>query len=305
MTFDRRLILILCGILLTGVCLSRAFAAPILTIESPQKKISLGQRAILKIKLEWPQAEGPYEINSLEPKPENLTLEAQNQSQSISISENSKLGQPRETGAMVRHTITYEFLPIKKGTAKVYPFEVSYRKSETDPWTPVFIPEQNTQVVSSFPLKAFWIGFAVLGTLLGAGFTGFKLWQTAAVREAAKDLPPPDPRQRLYAKAEEAISTFSSPDAKEKLTYWANQLRPVIVSYYNMPSKTATSAEILSLLKSQGIPAGEWQEISRIFEQLAEMQFSRQDIPSYDLDRMQKTLLQYVKGKIIIGNSYA
>ena len=44
-------------------------------------------------------------------------------------------------------------------------------------------------------------------------------------------------------------------------------------------------------------------DIRRLFEELTEMQFSRQDIPSYDLDRMQKALLQYVKGKIIIGDS--
>ena len=57
-----------------------------------------------------------------------------------------------------------------------------------------------------------------------------------------------------------------------------------------------------TMLQAEGLSAGEWQEISRLFEQLTEMQFSRQDIPAYDLDRTQKTLLQYIKGKIIIGN---
>jgi hypothetical protein len=281
--------ILLYGIFLTGVCLPLAFAAPTLKIESPAKKITTDRPTTLKIQLEWPQAEGPYEINSREPKLENLILEGQNQSQ--------------ETGRAVRHTVTYEFRPIKKGAAKVYPFEVSYRRSETDPWVPLFIPEQNMQVVSGFPLKALGTVLGILGALSLSGLAAFNVWKGAGIRKAAKNIPPPDPRQRLYAKAEEAIATFASPDAKEKLTYWSNQLRSVIVAYYDIPSKTATNAEVLSFLKSQGIPAGEWQEISRLFEQLTEMQFSRQDIPSYDLDQTQKTLLQYVKGKIIIGNS--
>ena len=74
------------------------------------------------------------------------------------------------------------------------------------------------------------------------------------------------------------------------------------MAYYNVPSKHATATEVLLFLKTQGLPAGEWNEVSRLFGELTEMQFSRQDIPAYDLDRMQKTLLQYVKGKIIIGN---
>jgi hypothetical protein len=65
----------------------------------------------------------------------------------------------------------------------------------------------------------------------------------------------------------------------------------------------ATPAETLSFLKIKGIPAGEWNEISRLFEQLTELQFSRRDISEYDLARMQRSLLQYVTGKIIIGDS--
>lgn len=266
-----------------------SYAAPSLKIESPQKRIPLGQPVTLKVLLEWPQEEGPYEVHSLEPKLENLTLEAQNQSQ--------------ETSAIVLHTLTYEFRPIKNGPAVIYPFEISYRKSETDPWTPLFVPEQNFAVVTGFPAKLLLWGFSILGILSGAGFAGFKAWQSAERQRTVRDLPPPDPKQHLYAKAEESIATFTAADAKEKLTHWSNQLRHVVIAYYDIPAKGATNAEVLSFLKSKGLPAGEWQEISRLFELLSELQFSRQDIPAYDLDPTQKTLLQYVKGKIIIGNS--
>ena len=274
-----------------GVLLPIGFTAPHLEIESPAKQIATDQSVSLKVRLEWSQSEGPYEINSLEPKLENLTLENQNQSQ--------------ESGDMVSQTLFYEFRPIKTGTAVIYPFEISYRKTETDPWTPILVPEQKIKVVPSIPLKATLIWLLMAAGLSTATFAGFKLWRILKSRETAKNAPPSDPKQRIYAKAEESIATFTSPDSKSKLTHWSNQLRTVVVTYYDISSTTTTSAEILSFLKTRGIPTGEWNEVSRLFGQLTEMQFSRQDIPAYDLDRMEKTLLQYVKGKIIIGNSNA
>ena len=267
-----------------------AFAAPRLKVEPLAKQISFGQCATVKIQLEWPQSEGPYEIHSREPKLENLTLETQNQSQ--------------ESGANVLHTLTYEFRPISRGLAFIYPFEINYRKSESDPWIPILIPEQKTKVVSGFPGKTLLILSGVLGALSVVLYTAFKMWQNEETRKAAKDLPPEDPKQRFYSKTEESIATFTASDSKEKLTHWSNQLRAVVVTYYDIPSRTATNAEVLSFLKTKGLPAGELQEITRLFELLDELQFSRQDIPAYDLERTQKTLLHYIKGKIIIGNSH-
>jgi hypothetical protein len=263
-------------------------AAPRLKVEAPPQKITVGQTATLKVRVEWPQNEGPYEVHSLEPKLENLTLVNQNQTQ--------------ETGATLTQTLTYEFRSLKAGTAVIYPFEIGYRKTDAAPWNPILVPEQTIKVVSGFPFKGILISLGILAGLSAILIAGHKAWQALQHREATKDDAPPDPKQRVYAKAEESIATFASPDPKEKITHWSNQLRTVVVTYYDIPSKTATNAEVLSFLRSKGLLAGEWNEISRLFEQLTEMQFSRADIPSYELERTQKTLLQYVRGKIIIGN---
>ncbi|MFA5168360.1 MAG: hypothetical protein WC530_07510 [Candidatus Omnitrophota bacterium] len=286
---SRRHKILLYGIFLIGTFAPLGFAAPRLKIVPPARQIATDQSVVLKVQLEWPQAEGPYEINSLEPKLENLTLENQNQSQ--------------ETGETVSQTFLYEFRPLKPGMAVIYPFEIGYRKAESEPWIPLLVPEQKTKVVSRILWRATLIWLSIVAVLSAMAYAGFKLWKLLKTRSAARDIPPQDPKQRVYAKAEESIATFTSPHSKEKLTHWSNQLRTVIVTYYDVPSKTTTNAEVLSFLKAKGLPMGEWNEISRLFEQLTEMQFSRQDIPAYDLDRMQKTLLQYVKGKIIIENS--
>jgi len=273
---------------MVSVFVPLVFSAPRLQIEPPASQISSDQIATLKVRLEWPQSEGPYEINPLEPKLENLVLENQNQAQ--------------ETGETVSQTFSFEFRPVRPGNAVIYPFEISYRKTETEPWVPILVPEQKIKVVSSFPLKAILTGLGIAAGLIGI-FAGLAIGKSLKVRTAAQNIPPRDPKQPVYAKAEETIAMFNSPNPKEKLTCWSNQLRTVVAAYYDIPSKTTPSTEILSFLKNKGLPAGEWNEISRLFEQLTELQYSRQDIPAYDLDRMQKTLLQYVKGKIIIGNS--
>jgi len=277
------------GFLALGIFAPLVFAEPQLKIEPPAKKISKDQTAVLKICLEWPQTDGPYEINSLEPKLENLTLEKQNQSQ--------------ETGASISHTIIYEFRPVKEGAAVIYPFEINYRRSETEPWTPLLVPEQDIEVRSNIPVKIALFAIAILAGLSALTAGGFKAWQALRSCRDAKKIAPPDPKQHLYAKAEEAITTFASPDPKEKLTHWSHQFQKVVAAYYDAPREKTDSAALLSFLKTKGLQTGEWNEISGILNRLSEMQFSRQDIPAYELDRVQKTLLQYIKGKIIIGNS--
>jgi hypothetical protein len=191
---------------------------------------------------------------------------------------------------------------VSQGSAVIYPFEIRYRKTETDPWIPMLVPGQKIRVVSSFPFKTILTWLFISGGAAALVLGGLGIRKKLKNRRAEKNILPPDPRQRIYAKTEESIATFTSPDPKEKLTHWSHQLRTVIAAYYEIPSGIATP-EILSRLKSKGLPAGEWNEVSRLFQQLNELQFSRADIPAYDLDRMQKTLLQYVKGKIIIGSS--
>jgi hypothetical protein len=143
-----------------------------------------------------------------------------------------------------------------------------------------------------------------LGVSAGV-FAGFKIGAVWMARKAARNMPPLDPKQRVYGKAEEAITTLVSSDPKEKITLWSNLLRTVVGTYYDIPYEKESLAGVLSRLRSKGLPAGEWNEVSRIVERLSELQFSRQDIPAHDLEETQKTLLQYVRGKIIIGNPNA
>jgi hypothetical protein len=262
------------------------FAAPQLKIEPPAKQVATGKNVVLKVRIEWPPTEGPYEFNSLEPKLENLTLVDQRQSQ--------------ETGETVSQTFLYEFLPDRIGPAVIYPFEIGYRKSEKGVWRPLLVPEHRLKVVSDLPFRIALIGSGIVVGLLIAIFVGLKQWERWKLRVAAKRVPPVDPKQEIYKQAEKSIMNFNSPYPKEKITHWSDQFRTVVETYYDV-SSVASPADILSFLKIKGIPAGDWNEISRIFGELTEMQFARHDISDYDLAKLQRSLLQYVTSKIIIG----
>lgn len=264
-------------------------AAPLLKVQAPPAKITENQTAGLQVTLEWPASEGPYEIQSPEPVMENLELVQQSQSQ--------------ETGSLSTVTITYELRPVKRGEARVYAFEVRYRAAAAEIWEALSVPEQRFEVVRAFPAK--WI---LIGTAAGGGLV-LILWIMAVflkelkARRSARNRVPPDPKQRIYAKAEEAIATLSSPDAKEKLQIWSAELKTVVRTYYDIPSTVTTETAILEVLKIRGLPAGESNEISRIFNQLSQMKFAQDDMSSAEMEQLQKTLLQYVHGKIIIGKS--
>ena len=279
---------LVCTILMFGVISPLVFAVPHIKISSPDKHISVDQNATLTLQLEWPASEDPYEINSLEPKVENLTLVDQHQSQ--------------ETGSVISQTITYSFRPLHQGTAFIYPFEISYRKSDADPWSPLLVPEQNIRVTSGVPVKSLILWLSLLCGAAAAVFTALKIVKFFNKQRSLKETPPPDPKQRIYANAEEAIATFASPDSKAKITHWSQQFRTVVATYYDAPTGTGSNTALLALLKTKELPSGEWNEVSRLLDQLTEMQFSRQDLPSSDLEKLQKTLLQYIKGKIIIKN---
>ncbi|MFH1799519.1 MAG: hypothetical protein ABH891_01540 [Candidatus Omnitrophota bacterium] len=286
MAIDRRHYTFLFVIFMVMVFAVPGFATPRLKIEPPAKQIAPGKSVVLKIQLEWPREEGSYEFNSLEPKLENLTLVDQRQSQEI--------------GATVSQTFLYEFRPIQIGPAVIHPFEISYRQGDMEPWIPMLVPEHQIKVVSNLPIRVALIGSGIVAGLLIALFVGLKQWERWKLWVAAKRVPPVDPKQQIYKQAEEAIMNFTSPYPKEKITHWADQFRTVVETYYDV-SSVASPTDILSFLKVKGIPAGERNEISRIFGELTEMQFARHDISDYDLDKLERSLLQYVTSKIIMG----
>ena len=265
-------------------------AIPSLKIEPAPHKITENMTVTLRVLLEWPQAEGPYEIKTTEPALEGLLLVGQNQSQ--------------ETANVVRQTITYELRPAGRGKARILPFEVSYRRADAETWVPLLIPEQNIDVVSAAPAKillaSLWIAVAgaiLLGTVL-------LIKRINANQTAANKVPPQNPKQGIYARAQEAITTFAAPGPKERLAHCVAQLRAVVSTYYDLPTDATSEGSFLALLKKKGLPQAEWAEVSDLFEQLEQMRFSRQDLTAYELNRMQKTLLQYIQGKIIMGNSH-
>lgn len=265
---------------------SSVLATPRLKIEPPEPTLPEDRTATLKIILEWAPGEGPYELSGPEPLSRNLTLLKQSQSQ--------------ESGSVLSSAIIYEFQPVRRGNASILRFDIRYRPVTEESWSTFSVPEQNLTIVGAFPKKKV----AVAAGILGGFFVG--LWIIHAIRKmaqsrsSAKKAKSPDSKQRVYGQAEEAIATFTAANPNEKLQHWSAQLKTVVQTYYDIPSKVATEAEILAFLKTRPLKAEEFFEISNIFSELAQIKFAKQELSAYELDRLQKTLLQYIRGKIII-----
>ncbi|HOW58818.1 MAG TPA: hypothetical protein PLO78_03730 [Candidatus Omnitrophota bacterium] len=269
-----------------GFFISSLWAIPELKMELPSETSSFDKPVVLKLHFEWSPSEGSYEISSPEPGLLNLTSLKQSRSQ--------------ESGNISRQTITYEFQPVEEGAAVIRTFQARFRRSGAATWTTVIIPEQKITIVKASLFSRYMIIGGILGIFVIIFVSSLALLMASLKSKASQQPLPPNPRQLLYAKAQETIAAVSSASPKEKLTLWSSQLRNVVIAYYDIMSKNATESEILAILKGSSLPVGEVREVTQLFEQLNTLRFSQQGISAFDLDRMQQALLQYIRGKIII-----
>lgn len=271
-----------------GIFLSApAWAAPTLKIVSPPKKIAVGEAFTFQIKLEWPTSEGLYEIQAESPLFENFVLLDQ--------------GQSEETGPEgIQAVITLQLRAVKPGEGRILPFEVRYRKPGTEPWQSFPVAGQKVLIVRPFPRKTI---VAVLLALSGVGIAG---WSAVAFiknrREVRrkKTARPPDPKQRVYAHAEETIMTYKGETQKETVSHWADQIKEVVAARYDIPSRVSTGSEILAALQSKQLATAELAEVKRLLREIEQLKFTPGSLTIREMETLQKTLLQYVRGKIII-----
>lgn len=274
--------------LLTGIFAgSAAFAAPALKLVSPPQKVEVGAIFTFQVQLEWPTGEGPYEVRSDNPLFEKLGLIHQSQSQET-------------TAAGVRTDITLELQALHEGDGRILPFEVRFKKPDDASWQIMPVAGQRVLIYKPFPWRALFTAFAILaGSGLAGGATFFVLrLRTEAIRK--KNTPPPDPRQRAYAHAEESIATFKGETQKETIAHWAAQLKQTVLTYYGIPEKSVTEAELLAILRGRGLPSGEFAEIHALFRDIEQLKFTRQALTVREIESLQKQLLKYIRGKIII-----
>ncbi len=277
-------ILLLSLLILLSAKLS--FASPEIKIHALPKKITFAKPIQFIIEVRCQKADGDYEIISKEPKLNNLILKEQTQSQETSES-------------YISYFIKYVFIAKKVGQGKIYSFIVNYKKSDEKKWAELEIPAQTITVTKPFPFRL--ILYMVIGAILGI-IGQYFVKKSRKQKQIKKDVSLQDPRQKIYLRAEETISTFASPSAKGKIAVWEEEIKKVIETHYQLPAAKKLSAQI-DILKTQHLPTSEINEIIRIAETLIHTRFAMSDISSQELSQIQKTLLQYIKGKIIISPS--
>ena len=274
---------VILAILITGT----AWAVPALKIVSAPQKITLGDRFTFQVKVEWSNSEGPYEVQAESPLFEKLELIRQGQSEET-------------TAAGIRVLITLELFAKEAGEGRILPFRVMYRTPDQEIWKGFPVAGQKILIVQSFPWKPVLVIFFTLVASLITVFGLVALKKKAARRKLAA--PPADPKQRVYAHAEETILTYKGETQKETIEHWASEIKNVVTEFYGISGKTTTDQEVLALLKTRSLPASEFSELERIFREIEQLKFTAQTLPIREMGTLQKTLLQYVRSKIIIEN---
>jgi len=287
---------ILFGCVLLGLIQTQPLEArPALTVQVPDKPVQINDEVFCRFFLEWPQTEGAYEFSFPEPRFKSLTLIHQGQSQ-----ETVFLPQ----GPASRFTVNLVLRATQKGEGTIFPFEIRFRKSSTEEWSTISVPPHQLKITSSWITKKM-MPFVMIPILcsffifsIGFFLRGFLKKQRAKNHPAF----PKDPKQELYQGAATRIAEDLSGDPQKCLSEWSLQLKKVVMAHYDLPSKALTEADILSLLKAKRLPLEEKEEIAQLFNRLTDIKFSQAKSDLATLQNLQKSLLQYVQGKIIIGN---
>ncbi|OQA40439.1 MAG: hypothetical protein BWY49_00871 [Candidatus Omnitrophica bacterium ADurb.Bin314] len=268
---------------------ARVWSAPQLRLAAPPRNASTAQTFLYEVRMEWPVAEGAYEVSPTAPVFENLDLIAQSQSQET-------------TGTVSRLILQFTLRGIQKGPARIGTLDIRYRLAPSTEWRVLPVPDQTVQIAAAFPWKGV-IGSVALAILLPLGsFFGIKGFKAYRERERIKNLPPPDPKQRVYAKAEETILTYKGETQRDTIDHWTEAVKGTAITYYDLALKSATGRDILEALKGKSLTAKESSEITALFRRIEELRYAGNALPVREMELLQKTFLQYVRGKIIIEN---
>jgi hypothetical protein len=271
-------------------CCHGVEAAPSFRLQSPPKESTAQTPFHYRLILEWPSGEGSYEVAPVSPVLENLELIEQRQSQETA-------------GSRLTVTLAFTFSGIKKGPARIGPLQIPYRREGETDWQMIPVPAQTISIRARFPWPMFLRVGGLILTVSLCLYLGRKAFVVSRAAKLEKNLQPYDPKQRVYAKSEEHILTFKGETQQETLSHWLRAVKETVMTYYGLPNKPTTESEIIQALASQKLRVEEMNEITRIFRETESLKFNGQLLTTREMETLQKTLLKYVRGKIIIEKS--
>ncbi len=276
--------------ILVLTCCPGVEAAPSFRLQSPPEESTARTPFHYHLILEWPSGEGSYEVAPVSPVLENLELIEQRQSQETA-------------GSRLTVTLAFTFSGIDEGTARIGPLQIPYRREGETDWQRIPVPAQTISIRARFPWPMLLRLGGLILTVSLCLYLGRKAFLASRAAKLRKNLQPPDPKQKVYGKAEEHILTFKGETQQETLAHWIRAVKETVMTYYDLPNKPTTESEIIQALASQDLRVEEMNEIVHIFRETESLKFNGQLLTTREIETLQKTLLKYVRGKIIIENS--
>jgi hypothetical protein len=270
------------------------WAAPVLAGTHFPADIHEGQTMQLKLVFEWPAEEGEYEIQS----PSDIELE---NLKFVNLSQTQKIATANSV-PVIRLILTYEFLPTQKGQGSIGFFNVLYRQTDQGSWRKIPIAKLFVEIKPALS----WKGVIVLLLILTGLVVPTGIWVISvrqAEREREKNFKV-DPKQQIYEEAAKKFSYlvagYTPAFLRNLLSEWAEELKRVVVTYYDLPIQHVTQTAIFTKLADKNIPEGELQEIKDYFNQLEHLKCTPGDITTDSLEKLRLSLLHYAHSKIVL-----
>jgi hypothetical protein len=272
------------ALLLSFTLSGKCWADPQVTHARISESLYAGQNAELQFTIEWPTSEGTYEFSP----PKDIRLINFNLlRQGQAIQKDS-----RNSGLISRIVLTYAIMPRDPGQGMIPSLEIRYRKARATSWKRIQTPPILATIKPGLPLKTILILTSIIVAMV-LPFAILVIRRSWADRKYERMFQN-DRKQQIYAAAvrkfDKLISGYTEYDLKEYLSEFSDELMKVIMTFYEIPVRPATTAQLLDELTAKNISDDEMEEITDLWKRLDHLRF----LP--DMQLTSKELETIIKG---------
>jgi hypothetical protein len=254
--------------------------------------ISLDENLTVEVKIKWPQAEGQCKLFPAEWDLVNLRYLDDSRSQESYVDDGE---------TWTRAVIKYVFKPLSEGPASIKHFRMGYtnlKTKETATLTVVksvdFLIKRAKKSGAVLQITiAFFVGVAVISFIV----ISIQVKRSALRAQREKII-----RDRqTYMDIISGIEGAKGINQREIAFEWSRHFNAFLFHHYHLSKSLITEQEILEAVKlGKDIDNVEFLTVKSIYERLAEIKFSPTDLSLTKFKSLERDLLVYIKGKIVL-----
>jgi hypothetical protein len=254
--------------------------------------ISLDENLNVEVKIVWLQSEGQYKLLPAEWNLTNLKYVDDSRSQESFVEEGE---------ACTRVIIRYVFKPLTEGPAYIKQFKMGYVNLKTKENATITVVKSVDFNIKRAKKSGFVLEFTV-AFFISAAIIGFIVFTIQTKRAAIRAQREKIIRDRqIYMEIVAGIEEAKGLNQREIAFEWSRHFNTFLFQHYHLSKSLITEQEIIEAVRQgKDIDEVEFLTVKNIYERLAEFKFSPTDLSLTKFQTLQRDLLTYIKGKIVL-----